>query len=273
MKPIKMIKDLVQKVTDEHLKLFGVIFTILGLLIFFCAFLCFVTPSIDPFKIGVNKFAEFGDFIGGVVGSLWALVGVILLYLTLKSQQDSVKKQEASLKKQQKSIDKNQFENTFFSLLSNYNEIVKAMDLHGEKEEKEIANGRDCFSKILKEPKILELQLKDKDITVKKELYKVVYKDYKSELSHYYGVLYNLFNYVQENEVFDDVKSKEKYIDIARAQMSSDETKLLAYHGLYNQADDVKADDERNFKDLIERCDLLKYMDKDVKESWKERYD
>jgi len=43
--------------------------------------------SIDFSKnIKSDKIAQFGDFIGGLVGSIWALAGVILFYVALKEQ-------------------------------------------------------------------------------------------------------------------------------------------------------------------------------------------
>lgn len=58
---------------------FGVGLFALGLVLFiWIEFqLSFNTP------INNEKIGQFGDFIGGIVGSIWALAGVILFYVAL----------------------------------------------------------------------------------------------------------------------------------------------------------------------------------------------
>ena len=85
----------------------GVAFLGLGIMIFFLTCLPFNDGS------GVRNaelFGQYGDFIGGVVGTLFALFGFILLYQTLRAQQEA-------LDTQKKDSEKQSFENTFFNLL------------------------------------------------------------------------------------------------------------------------------------------------------------
>ncbi len=51
-------------------------------------------------KADTGLISEFGDIIGGVIGSLWALAGVILFYLALESQKESYQLSRESLNKQ-----------------------------------------------------------------------------------------------------------------------------------------------------------------------------
>ena len=46
----------------------------------------------DIDSINLEKSAQFGDYIGGFVGSLFSLSGFIFLYLTFKEQRDTFKK-------------------------------------------------------------------------------------------------------------------------------------------------------------------------------------
>ena len=41
-----------------------------------------------------------GDFVGGVIGSIWALVGVILFYMALKEQRKDIATNQEALAKQ-----------------------------------------------------------------------------------------------------------------------------------------------------------------------------
>ena len=64
-----------------------------------------------------EEFAWFGDYIGGIIGSISALIGIIFLYRTYKIQLDISSCQERIQRKQQ-------FEDTFFSLLGQQRSII-----------------------------------------------------------------------------------------------------------------------------------------------------
>ncbi|HLY70742.1 MAG TPA: putative phage abortive infection protein [Puia sp.] len=57
---------------------------------------------------------EIGDFIGGLVGTLFSLVGVLLLFITLRDQRESFKKER--------------FENHFFELIKLHRENVSELN-------------------------------------------------------------------------------------------------------------------------------------------------
>ena len=66
-----------------------------------------------------------GEFIGGTVGSIWALAGVILFFLALIYQKKELELQRIELHENRKIMDSQsktiaiqQFENTFFQLLN-----------------------------------------------------------------------------------------------------------------------------------------------------------
>ncbi len=60
---------------------------------------------------------QVGDFIGGVIGSVWALAGVFLYFSALKLQQQELKSQREEMATSQKLLDQQMFEGTFFNLL------------------------------------------------------------------------------------------------------------------------------------------------------------
>jgi hypothetical protein len=108
-------------------------------------------------KIKADKIGQFGDFVGGLVGSIWALAGVVLFYVALteqrtdfgtnrkvlEAQTEALKQQikEFELQReelsatrkvfniQSKTLKKQQFESTFFNLLNLHHEIVNSIDL------------------------------------------------------------------------------------------------------------------------------------------------
>ena len=48
-------------------------------------------------------FAHYGEFIGGFIGTLFTIIGIILLYKTLISQQKAFESQDSSFKIQKES--------------------------------------------------------------------------------------------------------------------------------------------------------------------------
>jgi len=51
-------------------------------------------------QVQLDTAAKFGDFMGGVVGALWTLAGVLLLWSTLKVQRSELEKYKEELKSQ-----------------------------------------------------------------------------------------------------------------------------------------------------------------------------
>jgi len=72
-----------------------------------------------------SNFSVIGEFLGGTVGSIWALAGVILFFLALiyqkrelVLQREELKESRKIMKSQSQTIAIQQFENTFFQLLN-----------------------------------------------------------------------------------------------------------------------------------------------------------
>jgi hypothetical protein len=130
----------------------------IGLIIFFLGIIVFIYREDIIFnsKINSEKVAQFGDFIGGIVGSLWSLAGVILFYVALTEQRKDIKINKDTLKAQLEALNQQiaefelqrvelsetrkvfkeqsetlkiqRFENTFFQLLSLHHELVDKLN-------------------------------------------------------------------------------------------------------------------------------------------------
>ena len=124
--------------------------------------LCFLISSVIVFlwndlsfdsnlKVNSEKFGHFGDVIGGLVGSLWALAGIFLFYKALTEQREDFKTSKKALdlqvdalhqqieefklsrdeqissrkvyEKQSDTLKTQQFESNFYSLLDVYRSI------------------------------------------------------------------------------------------------------------------------------------------------------
>lgn len=75
-------------------------FTVIGFIVFICfiAFLSFDGYGIRGKDINMNATGQVGDFIGGVVGSLWSLVSVLLFYRALTLQREDLQNQREELR-------------------------------------------------------------------------------------------------------------------------------------------------------------------------------
>lgn len=148
-----IMKSILTEKFSKRLLIFGFIILIVGFAIFIWNDWAFTTES----KIKADKVGQFGDFVGGLIGSIWALAGVVLFYVALTEQRsdfgtnrkvldaqtDALKQQikEFELQReelsetrkvfhiQSETLKKQQFESTFFNLINLHHEIVNSIDL------------------------------------------------------------------------------------------------------------------------------------------------
>lgn len=100
--------------------------------------ICYVIPlyysgytimgNLDNTDIEIT--GQFGDYFGGVIGSIWTLAGVLLYFSALKVQQEQLKAQKEEMKQSEKLLSQQQFESTFFGLLQTQKNLKK--DLYCE---------------------------------------------------------------------------------------------------------------------------------------------
>lgn len=222
--------------------------------------------TIDETIIG-----QFGDFVGGVIGTLLAFAASLLYFIALKEQQKDVKTNQASLNQQieefskqveelEKSREVNQlqlttmtlqqYESTFYSYFNIYIQ-VKDRIVNGGK-------GHSLHTVITK----LKKAIKQKAISAmnSKEAYSYAIEQYcklfvvnRSDISHYFRTLYRLLTIADScplrNKRFN---AKMKYIKIIRSQLS-DEELLLIYYNCYS----TYAGKSRR---LITEYNLLKHL-------------
>jgi hypothetical protein len=79
------------------------------------------------FKIKPELSGQFGNLIGGIVGSLFSLSAALLLYKTLMTQIEvfTLQKRELDIQIESNMIER--FETTFFNLLTNHNDIKSSI--------------------------------------------------------------------------------------------------------------------------------------------------
>lgn len=238
------------------------------------------------FKDAPNEVrGTFGDMFGGVnaIFSGLAFIGVIFA-IFLQRQEVAIAKQEISrtkkmlvkqrvqLELQNRQAKKQNFEQTFFQLLTLFSELTERMDfVHPSTKIK--TNGKDVFPVLLKRLNVYHNTLEANDTDFSDEIgnnmpnyletlpagsssepYELFYYGGNNglETGHYMRTLYNLIKFVDNADV--DLEKK-FYTNLVRAQLSDAETALL-FHNCLSNLGNLK------FKPLIEKYALLKNFQK-----------
>ncbi|MFN1215791.1 putative phage abortive infection protein [Chryseobacterium kwangjuense] len=239
----KFYQFLFEERTASKVVIFGLMITLLMLLLFLIKGSWNFSFSES---IGEDKIGQFGDFVGGFVGTLFSLVGVILFYVSLKEQradfrtnQDALENQleafqqqikEFELQREElsetrkifeqqtKTMKNQQFESSFYSLLNvfidNRNRI-SALNLF-----KTVITNIEANSHI-----------SDYTPTIK-SIYDSYFNEYmanRAELAMYFMSLYRLFKIIEECPHLDN-SEKIYYHKIIRALISKDELLVLYYN-------------------------------------------
>lgn len=237
---------------------------IFGLIIIHMIFFsnAFKGDVIDP-----TKASQFGDFVGGYIGSLFTLLSIVLLYITLKDQ-----RRTAQIEK---------FENKYFELIRMHREnasefklgestgkkifvliirelrlilsrVIKVSEAHGLNLSQETLliiayrclfygvgpNSNRILKNNLKEYKVefvndlinLLYSKKERKKAIKERKLKFnPFGGHQSRLGHYYRHLYQTVKYVDNQKIDID---KYEYVKTIRAQLTTHEQALLFVNSL-----------------------------------------
>ncbi len=216
---------------------------------------------VNIFSIGKSSFGEWGDFFGGVLNPLFTLLTFTGVLITIVLQQTELRESRAemrrsadALQEQVRGLHRQNFESTFFQMLSVHTALVGAIDLVND--DSRMTRGRDCFNVFYTRlNKIYREQLgnangKYSDENVLRLSYQLFWKKHQVELGHYFRYLYNIVRFVKESPYAEG-----PYIRLLRAQLSDQETLLLFYNC-------VASEHGGRFKTLVEEFSLLDNMPK-----------
>ncbi|WP_438752209.1 putative phage abortive infection protein [Pararhizobium sp. O133] len=190
----------------------------------------------------------FGDFIGGTLNPILTFLTFMALLITIVLQQKELaetrKELAASaraLEDQHRSLDRQNFETTFFQMLTLHNTIVNSIDLFysgresnlgiiSEKAQPRETKGRDCFKQFY--TNYTDAYNSATGQNERKRLqaaYDEFWEKRQQDLAHYYRYLYNVLRFVYDYQGIDD---KLRYVKLLRAQLSDYELVMLFYTAL-----------------------------------------
>jgi len=250
-----------------------------GIIIIIFITIIYAFQSYFPF-LKVN-FGEYGELIGGTVGSLWALAGAILFYEALKFQRTELKmqrheielqrreiiEQTEQIRKQNETLAIQTIENTYFRLMSLHNEIVETIITEKNEftyesvKKKQMISGRKCFVEYYQIFKRIfhtsfEDVLPDSFSTESNKMiveyaFRIFYDEFQADLGHYFRNLFTIFTFIDNA----DIKNKGFYIKLIRSQLSNYELLMLYFFCL--------SDRNPSFKPLIEKYTVFRNLPMD----------
>ena len=192
--------------------------------------------------IDVGPRGTFGDSFGAI-NSLFTGLALIGVAITGYLQQRDIEQQQNELKQQNKTLKIQNFEHSFFSMLSAFNDITNSLQLYSE--QNQYTRGRDCL-RVFHKRLLNKLKKYDEETLASKTsdtnelhltvMYDLWWEKHRTKLSHYFRTLFHIVKFVHEAEIED----KEKYLKIVRAQLSDQEQALLFYNCLGSPGKDFR---------------------------------
>lgn len=234
---------------------------------------------IDRYYATSEQQGQFGDKFGAVnaLYSGLAFAGLIFTIILQKNElalqrkelsltHEELKGQKEQMEEQNKTLNIQRFENTFFNMLSQFQEVVSGitytLDFGGKTK---VYKGRELFYEGFEN---LEVKVRQKSLyndnssydSLRKCIEKDGLKGYESVemptyFDHYFRLLYRILKFVEKTDLIGKNNDKEKYVytSMIRAMLSRYELVWLYYNGLSVYGN-------KKLKPLIEKFCMLKNL-------------
>lgn len=207
-----------ENIFDVIAILVTIVLALVGIICYFCRI------SINMFE-SQESFAEFGDYVGGVIGTIVSFLSLVYIYKTYRKQVDfSTNEIDLSYKQQ--------FEASFFALIQHYYALRQTLTSADD-------NRKSYFDRVSEDIRermmereydldsiTYENRFKEEDIA--SSIYDEIYDKYGNQLGHYFRALYHIISYVDDS----NIGNKKMYIDIIQSQLSNSELYILFYNGI-----------------------------------------
>ncbi len=236
---------------------FGIWIVLAVIILVWGSYWIWVAPLITD-----SKFDPLNALFSGL--AFWGVIYAILLQKSelalqrkeLELTRGEVRGQKEQLEAQNLTMKQQRFENTFFSLLNLFVNLIDSMEIRTVDEGRTVEfKGRDCFNRLYYELQTVYRHMKhDAPSGDSKALCVAAYdqftRDRQVSVGHYFRTLYNIVKFVDKSHV----ENKQTYINILRAQLSSLELNLLFYNCISKYG-------RGKFIPLVEKYGLLENMD------------
>lgn len=215
----------------------------------------FVISSILYFIFGdsnaltTDRWPGYGDFIGGILGTMVAYIGVKLLVKTLHSQERANRENAKSYDRASDVYDLQQFNEMFKLLFSEYSQSIQSYKI-GNYEA-----GRESMHQIvegLRNAGLEGIVNGNYDALAKQsmEIFNNYYVVNHTVASMQFRILYRIFCLIESAKISE--RRKTDVIKILRCQLSEDELILIRYNAMSSHGE--------NMRRYINRYNILKHL-------------
>ena len=212
---------------------FIIIIVIIGIILTFIPVIVYILNFSSVLSKEHSRFAEFGDYLGGILSPIFSFLSLVGLLLTLHYQNKSNAKQS--------------FENHFFNFLTFHYKILDGISIENGSEKKK---GKECFEYF---QKLILLDHIDCENNRAKR-YDEFYSRFNNQVGHYFRNLYRIYLFIEKSDINDE--DKKQYTGILRAQLSFNELIVLFYNGLSKEGE--------KFKPLIQTYAMFENFPDDI---------
>lgn len=232
---------------------------------------------IDYFYACPERRGQFGDQFGAVnaLFSGLAFAGLIFTIILQKNElalqrkelsltHEELKGQKEQLEEQNKTLKIQRFENTFFNMLSQFQEVVSGItytqDFGGKTK---VYKGRELFYEGFEN---LEVKIREEGLFVENAKFNSLRECIEKEglqgyasvemptyFDHYFRLLYRMLKFVETTDLIEKDNEKYEYTSMIRAILSRYELVWLYYNGLSVYGN-------KKLKPLIEKFCMLKNL-------------
>ena len=209
---------------------------------------------------GLDKWGQFGDYLGGILNPLFSLTALFALLYTIKLQSkelhestEQLKASAEAFKLQNNVLIQQQFENKFFQMLGVFTNIVETLETELRvNDELKTIKGRNCFIEL---SPFLWQKLEENVTNEMSNLsskYREFYKWNEHFLDRYYLSLNLVICFVDYSKLLEE--EKKFYCSIIRTQFSAHELAFLFYHCLCMDGE------WQELSTMVKKYDMLKYL-------------
>lgn len=184
----------------------------------------------EKYVVNNELLGTYGDFIGGVLGTIFSLISILILIRTFNQQR-------AVTEKSKEQIDNQRFNDIFFELLKLYQSEVSELCGQIEKKNRDGVdiynyNNKDFFDF---EKELLQGEFKPKDsfeenLQEASKFYMHFYVEHRTKIAACFRTLYRIYDLLDNSGINESIKKN--YLKILRAQLTDSELFFIRYNAM-----------------------------------------
>lgn len=216
----------------------------------------------DEYVVNHELLGTYGDFIGGVLGTIFALISTLILIRTFNQQR-------AVTEKNKEQIENQRFNDLFFELLRLYQSETAELCGHIEKKQGNNINiievnynNKDFYDieKASLQKKIQPTTSYEKNRQVSLNLYMSFYIKHRTKVAACFRTLYRIYDLLDKSDLRENIKNS--YLKIIRAQLTDSELFFIRYNAMtYYGANFISYINKYNILKHLPAFELLEFKD------------